>query len=111
MGGLRNINRDDISLYPSELTRQTYETKIYITEGEKAADALTKLGFAATTYIGGASKWREHYTSLLMDKEVVLVPDCDKPGIKGMSAIQKSFLNRGKKVQWLIPFPQNEMWA
>jgi hypothetical protein len=43
---------------------------IYISEGEKAADALTKPGIAATCSPHGAGKWRDEYSAYLKDADV-----------------------------------------
>ena len=34
---------------------------VFVVEGEKDADALARLGLAATTNVGGAGKWRAEY--------------------------------------------------
>jgi hypothetical protein len=62
---------------------------IYVTEGEKAADALVKLGVCATCTPGGAGK--SHKTpslaSTLRGARVVLLPDNDEPGRKQAAEI------------------------
>lgn len=54
--------------------------QILIAEGEKDADALTALGFQATTSPMGAGKWREPYAEVLAGASVVIVPDNDDAG-------------------------------
>jgi uncharacterized protein (DUF927 family) len=57
--------------------------EVYITEGEKDALALVKLGLVATTNSGGAEKWRSGYTRQLRMagvESVVILPDNDDPG-------------------------------
>ena len=39
-------------------------TSVFITEGEKDADNLAKLGLTATCNIGGAGKWRAEYVAV-----------------------------------------------
>ena len=53
---------------------------VYVTEGEKDADALVALGLVATTSPMGAGKWRPEYNEFLRGRHVVVLPDNDKPG-------------------------------
>jgi 5S rRNA maturation endonuclease (ribonuclease M5) len=53
---------------------------IFLVEGEKDADTLTGLGLLSTCNPMGAGKWQEHYTKLLAQRHVVLLPDKDKAG-------------------------------
>lgn len=59
---------------------------IYITEGEKDANAINDLPDAGnvigTTNAGGAGKWRPEYTEALRGATVVIVADKDEPGRK-----------------------------
>jgi P4 family phage/plasmid primase-like protien len=52
---------------------------IYLVEGEKDADRLTKCGLIATTVPGGAGKWADTYSETLRGRHVVLIPDMDRP--------------------------------
>ena len=49
---------------------------VFVTEGEKDTDALTKLGLVATTVSGGANKnnWKPYFADYLRDKKVFLDP-------------------------------------
>jgi AAA domain len=54
---------------------------VYITEGEKDADAIVRAGGAATCNVGGALKWRgQTYNRYLAGATVVIVADRDEPG-------------------------------
>ena len=53
---------------------------VYVVEGEKDADNLTKLGLIATTNAGGAGKWSDEYSKVLRGGQVVILPDNDQPG-------------------------------
>lgn len=56
---------------------------VYFVEGEKCADALIALGYSATTLDRGAnSKWQPEFSEWLKDKEVIILPDNDEPGMK-----------------------------
>jgi hypothetical protein len=60
------------------------ETPIYITEGEKDADAIAGLFGVATTFRGG--KWHDEYRHYLKGGHFIIVADRDddpkKPGLK-----------------------------
>ena len=60
---------------------------IFLLEGEKDADRATEMGFVATTFLGGAGKWKAEYLEHFKGADVVLIPDNDHPGIKGMQNI------------------------
>jgi putative DNA primase/helicase len=53
---------------------------IFVVEGEKAADALRRLGVTATCSPGGANKWRQEYAAAFTGADVVILPDNDEPG-------------------------------
>jgi hypothetical protein len=54
--------------------------RVYVAEGEKAADALRSFGLVATTSPGGCKAAKHADWSVLAGKDVVLVPDNDEPG-------------------------------
>ncbi len=51
---------------------------VFITEGEKDADALNALGLVATTNTGGAGKWRDQYAEVLRGGRAVIIADKDR---------------------------------
>jgi hypothetical protein len=53
---------------------------IFVVEGEKDVDRLTRLGLVATCSPGGAGKWREEYGAALAGRDVIILPDNDDPG-------------------------------
>ena len=59
-----------------------------ITEGEKDAETVERLGFAATTSPNGAgSKWRQEWNEFFRGKNVAVITDNDEAGEKyGMDA-------------------------
>ena len=65
-----------------EIVRAVEEKRpVWIVEGEKDADNLARLGFAATSSPMGAGKWRNgHYRDSLKGATCLIVPDNDKPG-------------------------------
>ncbi len=56
------------------------DTCVFVNEGEKGADALAELGFAATCSPHGAGKWRDEYSESLAGANVVLIEDNDEKG-------------------------------
>lgn len=56
--------------------------QVYVTEGEKDALALVRLGLCATCNAGGAGKWQDGYSTALKGAGIVILPDRDEPGRK-----------------------------
>jgi hypothetical protein len=54
--------------------------RIFVTEGEKAADAGAKIGLATTTTAHGAQSAAKSDLSPLAGRDVVILPDNDPPG-------------------------------
>lgn len=87
---------------------------VVIVEGEKDVDNLTELGIVATTNHGGAGKWKADHAMHLNGRNVVIIPDADKPGeehakqvaesLKGIAASTRIVrLPEGKDVSdWLL---------
>lgn len=53
---------------------------VFIVEGEKGADRLTRLGLPATCNPGGANNWPDELTSYFRDAVAVILPDNDAVG-------------------------------
>jgi hypothetical protein len=53
---------------------------VFITEGEKDADAAARLGLASTTNVGGAKKWLAAYNMHFAGARVIVVRDRDEAG-------------------------------
>ncbi len=60
---------------------------IFITEGEKAADAIAALGFVATTNHGGAGKFWPSLVDHFRGKNVFIIPDNDQAGEKHLKNV------------------------
>ncbi|MBQ8301418.1 MAG: DNA primase, partial [Clostridia bacterium] len=61
---------------------------VYIVEGEKDADRLSKLGYTATT-AGSANDWKPEYSRFFKGAKVYILPDNDKPGMDLCRQIQR----------------------
>jgi putative DNA primase/helicase len=53
---------------------------VLVCEGEKDCDTAIAKGFVASCNPMGAGKWEDRYSEYLKGKEVVIIPDADKPG-------------------------------
>ena len=74
---------------------------IVLVEGEKDCDNASKIGLTATTFAGGAGKWREKYSKWFKDSKVICLPDNDSAGRKGMDLIASEIMKVAKSVRWL----------
>lgn len=100
-GWLWNIKGVKPVLYRlPEVLRAVREGRaVYIPEGEKDADNLSKLGLTATTNSGGAEKWRPEYSEALKGAEVVILPDRDAPGQKHAAKVAVSLHGKAKSIK------------
>lgn len=87
--GTKNLN--GAKHIPYNLPEVSKATTIYFIEGEKCADAIIEQGYTATTLDCGAnSKWLSEYTEHFKNKNVVIIPDNDKPGMIYAKRVQKN---------------------
>jgi len=87
--------------------------KIIWVEGEKCADALTELGYAATCTIGGAGMLSENTASKfdfshLRNKDVILWPDNDEAGKKLARIVETQAKEAGAKSTLMLKIPANK---
>lgn len=77
---------DGVRLVPYRLPELenaiTDDRPVYIVEGEKKADALAKIGLAASCNPAGAGKWPAHFAQYFAGARVIILPDNDDPGRK-----------------------------
>lgn len=74
---------------------------VYVVEGEKDADNLAKLGYAATTNAMGAEKWRKAHSEHLRGADVCILPDNDAPGRKHADKVAHALMYTAKSVRVL----------
>ena len=74
---------------------------VFVVEGEKDVDRLIAAGLVATTSAMGAGKWRDEYAEQLRGRDVVVVPDNDRPGRDHADAVVKSLLGVANSVRLL----------
>lgn len=83
--GVKGVKRVPYNL-PEVLKAST----VYFVEGEKCADSVIKQGYCATTLDSGAnSKWLPEYKNYFKNKNILIIPDNDKPGMKYAKEIAK----------------------
>ena len=66
-----------------------------LVEGEKAVDALNRIGVFATTNAGGAGKWRNEHTNALTGATVTVICDSDQPGRQHAFTVTTDLINAG----------------
>ena len=85
-----------------ELLQGIKESKpILLLEGEKDVDSAMAMGLIATTFVGGAGKWRDEYSEYFRGADVVLIPDNDNPGLKGMTEIATELHGTASRIRML----------
>jgi hypothetical protein len=81
-----------------ELLEAEHDT-VFITEGEKDADALTALGLVSTTNAGGAGKWPEELNAYFRQRDVYILPDNDAPGEQHAAKVSESLAAVARSVR------------
>lgn len=72
---------------------------VFVVEGERDVETLRSHGFVATTNAGGANaRWLPDYTEALRGREVILIPDNDKPGWQRAAMIGRALLHNVAKL-------------
>ena len=73
-----------------DLVKADQSATVFLCEGEKDVDALWKLGLVATCNPMGAGKWRDDFNEALRGRDVVILPDNDKPGYDHAETVARS---------------------
>lgn len=80
---------------------------IFIPEGEKDVDSLTKQGYAAFTY-GGCSDWQFEFAELTKGADVYILADNDESGLAVAKTILKDIEGVSKSAKIIVPMPDVE---
>lgn len=106
--GLGGKHRKDLkSIYGDlkALSKAIAEGKpVFIPEGEKDVDTLTKRGYTALTY-GGSGDWQSEFAILFKGAEVYILADNDEPGCKVANAILSDLQRVAKSAKVIVPMP------
>jgi hypothetical protein len=96
---------DGVTRVPYRLPQMLEAIKIgkdiLIFEGEKDCENAEKFGLVATTFAGGAGKWRKEYSEWFQDAKVICIPDNVPAGLKGMHIIASEISKVAKSVRLL----------
>lgn len=77
---------------------------IFIPEGEKDVDTLTKQGYTAFTY-GGVNDWQSDFATLVQGAEVYVLADNDEPGKRVANTILNDIQTVAKSARVIVPTP------
>ena len=77
---------------------------VFIPEGEKDVDTLTKRGYTAITY-GGVNDWQFEFATLFKGAEVYILADNDEPGCKVANTILSDLKGIAKSAKVIVPVP------
>lgn len=94
---------------PDVLKAKASGETIFVTEGEKDAEAIVKLGLCATTNAGGAVKWEPQYTEALTGAKVVVLPDKDEAGRRHMALVLHELGGKAESVKVVELPDRNQM--
>lgn len=87
-------------LYGSDILKQSTGQPVIITEGEFDRLILEQYGFSSVTGTGGASTWRSEWSTLLKDRDIVILYDNDDAGNKAVhDKVAPAIINQAKSVK------------
>ena len=97
------FNLGDVEPVLYKLPELIKSERVFITEGEKDANNLAKMGLTATTAPFGAGKWRASYNQYFTGKEIIILPDFDDVGIRHALKVEEELKSIAKSVRVLNP--------
>lgn len=106
--GLDGITNRPLYRLPAVTHAVHHGETIWIVEGEKDADALTRAGHTATCNLGGAgpTKWRPEHTAALTGAQLVeIVADDDPPGREHALHIAQQLRPHVAEIRLWLPHP------
>lgn len=77
---------------------------LFIPEGEKDVDTLTKHGYTSFTY-GGSNDWQADFAALVKGAEVYILADNDDPGRRVAETILNDVQAFAKSAKIIVPMP------
>tara|TARA_Y100000593_G_scaffold1714_1_gene3435 strand:- start:1266 stop:3308 length:2043 start_codon:yes stop_codon:yes gene_type:complete len=86
---------------PQMLKAIEAQKTVLLVEGEKDCDNLAEIGLTATTFPGGAGKWRDDYLHWFKGSKIACLPDNDRPGKDGMHLLAKKISPVAQSILWL----------
>lgn len=76
--------------------------ELFLFEGEMDTLLALGLGLPAVTVTTGAATWKTEWNALFAGKDVVLVPDMDKAGLKGLAKREKALTCVASSVRMIM---------
>lgn len=97
-------------LYNEHLLQEDRTSPILLVEGEKTADAATKIfnDYIVATWAGGSSAVKHANFEVLKGRDVIIWPDADEPGLKAAALIGEILLEAKVKSLKLV-YPPKEL--
>jgi Ti-type conjugative transfer relaxase TraA len=102
---LKGYSERNLLLYNAQLLNQYPDKPVLIVEGEKTADAASKLlgkDYVVVSWQGGAAAAREANWQLLNRRDVIIWPDNDAPGFKASEDIGDCLRRVGVKSMKMV---------
>ncbi|MEX0662094.1 MAG: hypothetical protein WEA58_04095 [Balneolaceae bacterium] len=97
---LKGVRRVIYNL-PDVLQAAKDDKPVFLVEGEKDAEALTKRGLISTTVPMGAGKWSDDFNPAFKDVELIILPDNDDPGKEHSVLVASKLLEIAKSIRIL----------
>lgn len=72
---------------------------VYVTEGERDADTVRRMGLCSTTNAMGAGKWEDDYTDSLAGATIVMLSDADAAGRAHTRMVRERLIEAGCRVE------------
>jgi putative DNA primase/helicase len=88
------------------------EAPVLVVEGEKSADAARQIArqYVVICWPGGIEAWRKAALNPLRGRNVLLWPDADEPGIKGMWEVAHALFAMCPTVKIILPEGKPDGW-
>ena len=90
--GVRDEDKHVLYRLPEVRAAIAQRRPVIVVEGEKDADNLAALGYAATTASMGAGKWCEEHSEQLAGADVYLMGDNDEPGREHVRSVAEQLM-------------------
>lgn len=90
-------------IYNQQRLAKHTDQRVYIVEGEKCVDMLSRERLLAVTNPGGSKAWMTVDWSILRGREIVIWPDNDEPGIKFAFSVANELSRHDTKAKIINP--------
>lgn len=103
IGGAGCMNGVELVPYRIDEVQAETSSVVLVVEGEKDVNNLWVWGFVATCNPGGSSdgRWKPEFSQALAGRDVIVLPDNDKPGREHAARVIKSLQETAARVRFL----------